>query len=196
MWTTGETWTVEFIKTQFLEYSCFWRYALHKCCTSYPILKKSKISSITKDFILYLLAPRIRMCYDSHSSYRRVLPWSLGTMQKHEELTSTGYTDKWCCTHIHDPAIFFYFLAFSDVFSWIWWRHQSVLMAMAQKLAVLKIFTPPCYLTKKWGQLGIRCALRVVLYLWTVFICVFYSQPFLSQFVLVTSKFLGSYKFQ
>ena len=109
MWTTGETWTVEFIKTQFLEYSCFGRYALHKCCTSYPILKKSKISSITKDFILYLLAPRIRMCYNSHSSYRRVLPWSLGTMQKHEELTSTGYTDKWCCTHIHDPAIFFYF---------------------------------------------------------------------------------------
>ena len=109
MWTTGETWTVEFIKTQFLEYSCFWRYALHKCCTSYPILKKSKISSITKDFILYLLAPRIRMCYDSHSSYRRVLPWSLGTMQKHEELTSTGY--HWqVMLHTHPwPCHFFLF---------------------------------------------------------------------------------------
>ena len=136
------------------------------------------------------------MCYNSHSSYRRVLPWSLGTMQKHEELTSTGY--HWqVMLHTHPwPCHFFLFFGVFGCFSWIWWRHQSVLMAMAQKLAVLKIFTPPCYLTKKWGQLGIRCAVRVVLYLWTVFICVFYSQPFLSQFVLVTSKFLGSYKFQ
>ena len=136
------------------------------------------------------------MCYDSHSSYRRVLPWSLGTMQKHEELTSTGY--HWqVMLHTHPwPCHFFLFFGVFGCFFVDLMTSSVGTYGNGSKTSSTENLHPSVLFDKKWGQLGIRCALRVVLYLWTVFICVFYSQPFLSQFVLVTSKFLGSYKFQ
>lgn len=144
-------------------------------------------------FFLYSLAPRRRMCYDSHSAYQRVLPW------KNAKTPGVGLqrVPQQLMLHTHPwPCHFFLFFGVFGCFFVDLMTSSVGTYGNGSKTSSTENLHPSVLFDKKWGQLGIRCALKVVLYLWTVFICVFYSQPFLSQFVLVTSKFLGSYKFQ
>ena len=90
------------------------------------------------------------------------------TMQKYQEMAHRGYSQQ-LVQHTHPRLChFFDFLMFCGVFWSIWWRHQKVLMTMAPKLLVLETSIPFRYLVKMWGQLTVRCALRVALYLWGV----------------------------